>query len=140
LRRSGQKGMEMQQTHPITNLDQEFKDLDRGWVAAYLQGDAELFNRIWTEGFVFTFPFGQFCNKAQEISNIESGTLLFESISSGNPTIKVYGDTAVMTGNFALKGNCEGRNISGLYTYTNVLGRQADDLWKIVASQANQLA
>ena len=52
----------------MTSIDQELKDLDRGWVAAYLHGDAELFNRIWTERFVFTFPFGQFTSREQEIS------------------------------------------------------------------------
>jgi len=51
-------------------IEQEFKDLDRGWVAAYLQGTTELFNRVWADGFIFTSPFGQFTNKEQEIADI----------------------------------------------------------------------
>ena len=31
-------------------IDQEFKDLDRGWVAAYLQGATDLFDRVWADG------------------------------------------------------------------------------------------
>jgi diguanylate cyclase (GGDEF)-like protein len=34
----------------ISNIEQEYGDLDRGWVAAYLQGDTDLFHRIWIEG------------------------------------------------------------------------------------------
>ena len=43
----------------MNNIEQEFRDLHRGWVTAYLQGDAELFDRIWIEGYIFTFPFGR---------------------------------------------------------------------------------
>ena len=123
----------------MNSLDQEFIDLDRGWVAAYLQGNAELFNRIWTERFVFTFPFGKFNNKEHEISNIESGSVAFESISSDNLTVTAYRNTVVMAGDFIMKGQYEGRDISGRYSYTNVLGKQHDDLWQIVASHANLL-
>jgi hypothetical protein len=123
----------------VSSIDQEFIDLDRGWVAAYLQGSAELFNRIWTERFVFTFPFGHFDNKAREISNIVSGSVLFESISSDNLRVTVYGNTVVMAGDFIMKGQYEGRDISGRYSYTNVLGKQHGK-WQIVASLANLLA
>jgi hypothetical protein len=34
-------------------IEQEFNDLDRGWVAAYLQGTTELFDRVWADGFIF---------------------------------------------------------------------------------------
>jgi len=124
----------------MNTLDQELIDLDRGWVAAYLQGNAELFKRIWTERFVFTFPFGQFNNKEREISKIDSGSVAFESISSDNLTVIDYGNTVVMAGNFILKGQYEGRDLSGRYSYTNVLGKQHDDQWQIVASHANLLA
>ena len=129
----------MERTPTLNSLDQEFIDLDRGWAAAYAQGNAELFNRIWTEGFVFTFPFGQFNNKEQEISNIDSGRVAFEFLSTDNPTVRVYGNTAVMAGHFLMKGRYEARDISGRYGYSNVLERQPDELWKIVASQANLL-
>jgi len=130
----------MERDRLVNSLDQELIDLDRGWVAAYLQGNAELFNRIWTERFVFTFPFGQFNNKEREISNIESGSVAFESISSDSLTVRVYGHTAVMAGHFSVKGQYGGRDISGRYSYTNVIGKQHDELWQIVASHANLLS
>jgi uncharacterized protein DUF4440 len=130
----------MGQEPNINSLDQEFRDLDRGWVAAYLQGSSELFDRIWTEGFLFTFPFGKYSNKKQEISNIDSGSVAFNSMSSDNLTVRVYGNTAVMAGDFIIQGRYEDRDISGQYGYTNVLKKQHDKLWQIVASQANLLA
>jgi len=130
----------MERDRLVNSLDQELIDLDRGWVAAYLQGSAELFNRIWTERFVFTFPFGHFDNKAQEISNIVSGKVSFESISSDNLTVTVYGNTVVMAGDFNMKAQFKGQDMSGRYSYTNVLGKERDNLWQIVASHANLLA
>src|ERR1041385_2630904 len=117
-------------------FEQEFNDLDRGWVAAYLQGTTELFDRIWADCFIFTPPFGQFTNKQQEIADIRCGDLAFESLSTGDIIVKVYGNTAVMAGRLTMKGRHKDRDISGHYCYTNVLGRQQQECWRIVASHA----
>jgi ketosteroid isomerase-like protein len=123
----------------MSDIEQEFRDLDRGWVVAYLQDDTELFDRIWIEGFIFTFPFGQGTNKAQEIANIKSGDLMFESLSTDNVKVKVYGQTAVMAGRLMMKGRYKDQDISGQYNYTNVLEKQ-QDCWRIVASHAAHIA
>jgi len=114
----------------------QFKELDRGWVAAYLQGNPELFSRIWAEGFIFTFPFAQFNNKEQELADLKSGQLILESLSTANVTLKLYGKTVVMAGRFTMKGEYRGRNISGEYDYTNVLEKELGNRWQIVASHA----
>ena len=121
------------------DMKREFRDLDRGWVAAFLQGDTELFDRIWIDGFIFTFPFGQCINKAQEIANIKSGDLAFESLHTGNLKVRVYGQTAVMAGRLTMKGRYKDRDISGQYSYTAVLGKQ-QKCWQIVASHATHIA
>ncbi|HYJ86689.1 MAG TPA: nuclear transport factor 2 family protein [Pyrinomonadaceae bacterium] len=121
-------------------INEEFKDLERGWVAAYLQGDPELFDRVWTEGFIFTFPFAQFSNKEQALADIKSGNLAFESLSTEDMTVRIYGETAVMAGRFTMKGQYRGRDISGKYNYTNVLEKQEEHSWQIVASHAAPVA
>ena len=129
----------MDQKAPFNNsIEQEFKDLDRGWVAAYLQGSADLFDRVWTDGFIFTFPFGQSANKQQEIADIKSGDLMFKSLSTDDYTVRFYGNTAVMAGRFRMKGRYKDRDISGQYSYSNVLGKH-DECWQIVASHAHRL-
>ena len=126
-----------QRVIPEHKNDGEFRDLDRGWVAAYLNGDLELFDRIWINGFIFTFPFGRFANKEQQLADIKSGDLAFESLSTTDMSVRVYGKTAVMAGRFTMKGLYKGRDISGQYNYTNVLEKQPDQCWQIVASHAN---
>jgi len=123
----------------MSNIEKAFRDLDRGWVAAYLQGDAELFDRIWVEGFIFTFPFGQFTNKAQEVANIKCGDLAFESLSTDNMNVRVYGKTAVVTGRLMINGRNKDQDISGQYNYTNVL-EKLQESWRIVASHAAHIA
>jgi len=127
------------ETALMSNIEQEFRDLDRGWVAAYLQGDAELFDRIWIEGFIFTFPFGQCANKAQEVANIKCGDLAFESLSTDNMNVRLYGKTAVMTGRLMINGRNKDQDISGQYNYTNVLGMKRG-AWQIVASHTVHIA
>ena len=123
----------------MSDIKQEFRDLERGWVAAYMQGDTELFDRIWIEGFIFTFPFGQFTNKAQEMANIKSGDLAFESLSTDNLKVRVYGHMAVMAGRLTMKGRYKDRDLSGQYSYTNVLGKRQEN-WRIVAAHAVHIA
>ena len=128
-----------QKTILMNNIEQEFRDLDRGWVTAYLQGDAELFDRIWIEGYIFTFPFGQCTNKAQELMNIKSGDLAFKHLQTDSVKVRVYGKTAVMAGRLTVEGRYKDRDLSGQYSYTDVLGKQQDH-WLIVASQAALIA
>lgn len=123
----------------IVDIEQEFRDLDRGRIAAYLQGDAELFDRVWIDGFIFTFPFGQCANKAQEIANIKSGDLAFESLHTDNIRVRVYGQTAVMAGRLTMKGRYKDQDINGQYSYTDVLGKK-QKCWRIVASHAMRIA
>ena len=127
-----------QKVVPNQKIDKEFRDLERAWVAAYLHGNLESFDRIWTNGFIFTFPFGRFASKEQELADIKSGELAFESLSTGGMSVRVYGKTAVMAGRFTMKGLYKGRDISGQYDYTNVLEKQPDEGWQIVASHTNQ--
>jgi ketosteroid isomerase-like protein len=123
----------------MSNIEEEFRDIERGWVAAYLQGDAKLFDRIWSEGFVFTFPFGQFTDKARELANIKSGDLAFESLSTDSLKVRVYGQTAVMTGRLKIRGHYKDRDLSGQYRYINVLDRRLEN-WRIVSSHAAHIA
>jgi ketosteroid isomerase-like protein len=127
------------ETTLTSSIEQEFRDLDRGWAAAYLQCDVELFDRIWIEGFIFTFPFGQCTNKVQELANIKCGDLAFESLATDNMNVKLYGKTAVMTGRLTVNGRNKDQDISGQYNYTNVLGKQ-QGAWRIVASHAVHIA
>ena len=123
----------------MSNIEEEFRELDRGWVAAYLQGDTKLFDRVWVEGFVFTFPFGQFTDKTREMADIKSGDLAFESLSTDNLRVRVYGHTAVMAGRLTMRGRYKDRDLSGQYSYTNVLGKRQES-WRIVASHAVHIA
>ena len=81
----------------LATLNRSLETWDRGWVAAYLQGDTELFDRIWIDGFIFTLPFGQFTNKEQEIANIKSGDLAFESLFRIGQTKNQAGDSKMTT-------------------------------------------
>lgn len=118
----------------------EFRELDRGWVAAYLQGNGELFDRVWAKGFIFTFPFAQFSNRDQELADIKSGQLVFRSLSTDHVTVELLGKTAVMAGRFKMIGEYKSRDISGEYDYTNVLEKEIEGNWQIVASHAARVS
>ena len=77
--------------------------------------------------------------KAQDIATITSGDLAFESAVLDNVKVRVYGDTAVVTGRTTNKGKYKGQDISGQYQFTDVFVKQGGR-WRAVASHATRIA
>jgi ketosteroid isomerase-like protein len=77
--------------------------------------------------------------KAQRLADIKSGTNRFDTLESSDRTVRVYGDTAVMTSLTTLKGQYGGQEASGRYRVTQVLVRRGGG-WQIVAIQMTPIA
>lgn len=111
-------------------------DLNNQYDSALIKNDLDALNRLYAEDFVYTNPEGKVLNKAEQIANIKASEIKLEQGSSSNVKVKVYGNTAVMTGNFIAKGNYRGNpvNINERYTVTWI---KTDTSWQMVAEQAN---
>lgn len=103
---------------------------------ALLRGDAEALDRLYSDDFVYTTPDGEVRDKAQQLAFTRSGDLRLESGRSDDVKVRVYGDTAVMTGRFTAKGKFRGRVIDIRERYTAVWVRRRGT-WRLVAEQGN---
>ena len=63
----------------------------------------------------------------------------FDTLTTDEVKVRVYGDTAVTTGLAKVKGQSGGQDLSGTYRYMNVLVRRGGR-WQSVAFQATQVA
>jgi hypothetical protein len=75
-------------------------------------------------------------DKAESLTAIETSEVLFESTESDNVTVRINGDTAVVTGRSTFR--YKGWSMSGRYQYTDVLVKRRGS-WKAVGSHITAL-
>lgn len=128
------------------SVEQDLLKLERDWLDAYTKRDVAAMERIEADDFMITFADGAMRTKADEIASIK------QPAPAGPPPIfmtedtkvRLYGDTAVLTGKVIMKGTYaegsrkgEGYNLQ--YRYTDVYVKRSGR-WQVVASHLTALA
>jgi uncharacterized protein (TIGR02246 family) len=121
------------------NAEQELTQLTDQYIAALKGKDAAALARIWADDLTFINPGGAMLTKAQRLADIQSGATRFDSLEVSDRTVRVYGDTAVMTSLTTMKGQYGGQEASGQYRVTNVFARRGGE-WQIVSLQMTPIA
>ena len=123
-------------------VEQQLKQMEDDWQKATRSKDAALLKRIIAEDWVATDDKGKILNREQYISKtIASGS----SVSSSNPDViqsnenfdmqvRIYGDTAVVTGGLTEKGTRNGTAYLDTYRWTDVFVKRSGH-WQAVVSQ-----
>ncbi len=114
--------------------EQELRQLNDEWVKALVRRDAATLERIMADDFVFAYPL-EGDDKAQFLDDVLSGDLLVEHLSRENVSVRIWGQTAVLTGRDSVKWIYKGRELSGHYKIIHVYS-QRNTLWQLVAVQA----
>ena len=118
--------------------DIQFLDV-RAYREALAKRDVTTLDDIWADDYTFTNPHGDFLTKKQRLENIRSAHTQIESVGSEDQDVRVYGDTAVITGRVTLKGQYSGKEASGLYRSISVWVNQRGR-WRLVANQITLIA
>lgn len=105
---------------------------------AIVTRDADAYERILADDFILTAADGTVSDKKGEIAKVRSDDLTFESGKSDDVRVKVYGNTAVVTGRFTAKGKNAGRDFTFVERYTAVFVKQ-NGRWQMVAEQATEI-
>ena len=130
-------GEQSTQTSKI-EIEQELRQLNDEWVKALVRRDANTLNRIMADDFVFAYPL-EGDDKAQFLDDILSGDLLVEHLSRENVSVRIWEQTAVLTGRDSVKWIYKGREFSGHYKIIQVY-LQRNGLWQLVTVQACPIA
>src|ERR1043166_3131519 len=87
-----------------TSVEDTIKKLDNERIQAQIHADATALDRIYAADFIGVGPSGTVRTKPQVILDFTSGDLKFQSITTDDVQVRVYGDTAVETGLSAMIG------------------------------------
>jgi hypothetical protein len=119
-------------------IEQELRQLNDEWVKALVRRDANTLDLIMADDFIFAYPL-EGDDKAQFLDDVLSGDLLVEHLSRENVSVRIWGQTAVLTGRDSVKWIYKGREFSGHYKIIQVY-IQRNSLWQLVTVQACPIA
>jgi len=123
------------QASSTSATEQEIKALEEERNRAILRGDAAALERMTADDYTFITLRGELRTKSEIVKGFQSGSFKYESREISDLRIRVYGDTAVVTGRSTQKGMENGKNYSGDYRFTRVYVKQNGE-WLTVALQA----
>jgi ketosteroid isomerase-like protein len=125
-----------QPAEPLSKVEVEqlLRQMNDEWVKALVRGDGETLGRIMAEDFFFAYPM-EGDDKDQFIGDVVSGEIRVEYINRENVSVRVWGDTAVLTARDSAKWYYKGRDFSGHYKIIHIYSYR-DDKWQLVSVQA----
>src|SRR5882724_2731762 len=107
-----------------TSVEETIRKLDNERIQAQIHADATALDRIYAADFIGVGPSGRVRTKPQVISDFTSGDLKFQSITTDNVEVRVYGDTAVETGGLTMIGQDKGQTVPRDTRFTRVWVKQ----------------
>ncbi len=112
----------------VLKLNQEYEE-------ATARRDASVHERLFADDYTYTPGNGNFMGKAEHINFTKSGAMVVESFRSEDVRVRVYRDTAVVTGLWVTTGRRDAKEAKERRTrYILVYVRRAGR-WQIVAEQ-----
>ncbi|HZI49707.1 MAG TPA: nuclear transport factor 2 family protein [Pyrinomonadaceae bacterium] len=115
------------------NVEQAIRRLDKERIQAQVHADAEALDRIYADDFIGVGPSGTVRTKPQVIADFTSHDLKFQSITTEEVQVRVYGNTAVETGRSTMTGQDRGKDVPRDTRFTRVWVKQ-QGRWRLVAN------
>lgn len=136
----------MKSMRPVTpvlvqggNAEEQINKVTDQVIAARLKGDANSYEKLLADDYTGIYPSGRLVTKAQDIEDLKSGALKYESIDVREIKIRAYGYTAVAVSLVSTKSTRGGKSISADYRVTRVWVKRKGG-WVCVAFQATRVA
>src|SRR5687767_15672027 len=120
------------------SIDQIIRQLDSVRIQAQIHADTVALNRIYADDFIGIGPSGTVRAKPQVISDFTSGSLKFQSITTDDVQVRVYGNTAVETGRSTMIGQDKNKVVPRDNRFTRVWVKLHEN-WQLVSNHYSLL-
>ncbi len=115
-------------------VEQQVKQMENDWQKALKNKEAATLKTILAEDWLATDDKGKLLNKEAYISQTTSNPDVIESTENVDMQVRVYGNTAVVTGGSTEKGTRNGTAYTDTYRWTDVFV-QRGGRWQAAVSQ-----
>jgi len=117
-------------------ISQTLQATEQAWLDAEKNHDAAAFDKIVADDWIAISPDGNSQTKAERAAEIM--TTHIDSATMGDMKVRVFGDTAVVTGTDDEIAMEDGKKSTGHYVWTDVFVKR-NGRWLAVASQTAQI-
>ena len=121
-----------------TSVEETIRKLDNERIQAQIHADATALDRIYATDFIGVGPSGTVRTKPQVILDFTSGNLKFQSITTDDVQVRVYGNTAVETGRSTMIGQDKNKVVPRDNRFTRVWVKLHGN-WQLVANHYSLL-
>ena len=129
------------QQQSVSKAEDEVRKLERQWLDAYEQNNAEAMERIVADDFTITFPNGAIQTKPQLMAMIKSPRRAGQSrmkFSTEDVQSRAYGDTVILIGRVITEYERDGKTVKEQSRYTDTYV-QRKGRWQVVASHLSNI-
>ncbi len=123
---------------PSSKDEQEIRRLDAQRSEAILKGDIPMLEQLMTDDFTYTHSSGNVQTKAEFLGDMKNGTWAYKSLDLSGVNLRIFGDTAVLTGRCDMTGVMKGKNIKLWMHFTEVYTR-SNGRWHWLLWQSTRL-
>src|SRR5437660_11999773 len=121
-----------------TSVEEAIRKLDNERIQAQIHADSTALDRIYAADFIGVGPSGAVRTKPQVILDFTSGELKFQSITTDEVQVRIYGNTAVETGRSTMNGQDRGKAVPRDNRFTRVWVKQRGH-WRLVLNHYSPL-
>ena len=117
-----------------TSVEDQLKKMEKDRAAAVVKGDVAALEGMTSDDYILINANGQVSDKATTMNNIKTGNIKLTANDISDLKVRVYGNTAVVTGKSDAKGSIGGRELKGPVMFTRVYVKK-NGKWQSVAFQ-----
>jgi ketosteroid isomerase-like protein len=126
-------------TPDAATTEQAVQKQDLVRIRAQIAADISALRRIYADDFFGIGPTGVVRSKADVIADFTSHALTYQSITTAEIRVRVYGNTAVQTGRSTMVGQDRGKAVPRENRFTRVWV-MTDGRWQLVANHYSLMA
>lgn len=113
--------------------------LESAWNLAEENKDINALDQLLSDTLAYTDFDGTFMNKAQFLTSVKNSTPNSDQITNDDVTVRLYGDSAIVTGSYREKGIVKGKPVLRRGRFTDSWVNQ-NGTWLCVASQSTLIS
>ncbi len=120
-------------------MEKELLKLEDEFARAVASNDADALDKVLANDWIIVESDGGIIDKVRFLGVIRSGALSHESMESADLEVRLYGNTAVVTGLTATKGKFMGQDFTACERATDIFVKHTDR-WQCVFTQLTRFA
>jgi ketosteroid isomerase-like protein len=121
------------------DVQEQLKKMEMDRAAAVVKADVATLDKTTSDDYVLINMNGRMSSKADMIEAFKSGSSKLTSEELSDLKVRVYGNTAVITGKAAVKGTLGGTDATGTILFTRVWVKK-DGRWQSTSLQQTRAA